>query len=127
MSLPHPGTDPQSSPDSAVEMVGGADFHDHLLASPLPVLVSFWAPWCPPSLQMRAVVDELAREFRGRARLASLDVETHPGQARDSGVTALPTFVLYENGRESARLVGARPKGDLRTLLVHSQDAPVHR
>jgi len=118
VSHPRPASDSGVPVTSGVEAVGPADFPDRVLMAPLPVLVDFWAPWCAPCRQMEPVVAELARELAGRARVVSVDVQAHPGEARSAGVSSVPTFVAYSSGREITRLVGARPKAELLALLV---------
>ena len=89
--------------------VGDDDFTATVLESETPVLVDFWAAWCPPCRVMHPVLDEIARE-RDDLRIVSLDVDAHQATAARHGVLSMPTFLLFRDGREILRLVGARPK-----------------
>jgi thioredoxin 1 len=88
-----------------------------VLESELPVLVDFTASWCPPCRVMKPVLAELAAE-RDDMRVVQLDVDAHQRTAAQYGVMAMPTFLVFRDGREVGRLVGARPKRRLEAELA---------
>ncbi len=91
-----------------------ATFADEVLASDLPVLVDFWAEWCPPCHRLAPVLDELAAEFQGRARIVKLDADANPDTARRYQVMAMPTLTMFRGGEVVSQIVGAQPKARLR-------------
>jgi thioredoxin 1 len=97
--------------------VTDADFDHVVLGASVPAVVDFWAAWCGPCLIMAPVVEELAREFAGRALVAKLDVDANPITARRYGVRGIPTLICFRNGREVDRVVGAQPTDALRQRL----------
>jgi thioredoxin 1 len=94
-----------------------ADFETNVLASQTPVLVDFWAAWCGPCQTMGPVVDELAHELEGKARIAKVDVEEHGELAERFGVHSIPTFILFRDGEELERVTGMVPKSTLKSKL----------
>ncbi|MBD3689565.1 thioredoxin [Nanchangia anserum] len=97
----------------AAEPVTDADFAERVLASDVPVLVDFWAPWCPPCRQMSPVIEEISDEVDGTAKVYMLNVDENPATAAKYGVTSIPRFMFFRDGEEVASLLGARPKAAL--------------
>lgn len=92
-------------------------FEDEVLKSAQPVLVDFWASWCGPCRMIAPLVDQLADEYYGKARVAKVDVDENPGLAAQYGVTSIPTLLVFKNGQVFDKAVGARGKQDLAALL----------
>jgi thioredoxin 2 len=85
--------------------------------STLPVLVDFYADWCGPCKMMAPFIDEMAREYQGRALIAKLDSDRAPRTSQQHQVRGLPTTAVFRNGKEVARQVGAIGKPQLEELL----------
>jgi thioredoxin 1 len=96
--------------------VTDTNFQAEVLESEQPVLVDFWAAWCPPCRLMNPVLDELAAE-RDDLKIVSVDVDNEQELAVKYGVLGMPTFMLFDNGAPIANLVGARPRKRLESEL----------
>jgi len=107
----HPGRMTQ------IPIVTDDAFAAEVLESERPVLVDFTAAWCPPCRVMKPVLTELAAE-RDDLRVVQLDVDEHQRTAAEYGVLSMPTFILFRDGREVQRLVGARPRRRLEAELA---------
>jgi thioredoxin 1 len=81
------------------------------------VLVDFWAPWCGPCLMVAPVIEELASKYSGRVVFGKLNVDENPQAAADFMVAAIPTLILFKDGVEVERLVGAMPKHAIEAAL----------
>jgi thioredoxin 2 len=81
-----------------------------LTAGPLPVLVDCWAPWCGPCRMIAPVIEELAKEFVGRAQVGKLNTDENPQTARRFNIQSIPTLLILKDGREVERLIGVQPK-----------------
>ncbi len=90
------------------------NFQQEVLKSPSPVLVDFWAEWCGPCKMIAPILDELADEYSGRARIGKVDIDQHQSLAAEYGVRAIPTLLLFQNGQVAEQIVGLRSKRDLR-------------
>ena len=97
-------------------------FTREVLESERPVLVDFWAEWCPPCHRLSPLLDELATEYEGRVRIVKLDVDANPRVTREYGVMSMPTLTVFHNGQIVVQTVGARPKPALRALLDNALD-----
>ena len=94
-------------------------FTAEVLESDAPVLVDFWAAWCPPCRVMNPVLAELAGD-RDDLRVVKVDTEESVETAARYGILAMPTFLLFRNGEEVLRLVGARPRRRLESELAQA-------
>ena len=95
---------------SHVKQVSNGDFDAEVLNSKTPVLIDFFAEWCGPCKMMAPVLDEVARDYAGKIKVVKVDVDQAAETATRFGVTAMPTFVLVKDGRETYRRIGAAPK-----------------
>ncbi|BCS88889.1 thioredoxin family protein [Pseudodesulfovibrio sediminis] len=99
-------------PPSPVELVG-TTFDRHIAKNKLPVLVDFYSPTCGPCLMMGPQFDEAAKTLHPQARLAKIDTSAEQAIASRFNVMAVPTLILFSNGREIARQPGAMSSGDI--------------
>jgi thioredoxin 1 len=93
------------------------NFSSEVLTSPLPVLVDFWAEWCGPCKMIAPVLDELASEFDGKAKIGKVNIDDHQGLAAEYGIRAIPTLLIFKDGQVQEQLVGMKSKRDLKTSL----------
>jgi len=96
---------------------GDDAFDEAVVRASLPVLVDVWAPWCGPCRAIAPVVESLAREFAGRLKVVKVNADLAPAVSQRHGVTGIPTLLLYRDGAEVSRLVGARPAAELRSWV----------
>jgi thioredoxin 1 len=86
------------------------DFEQKVMKSPVPVVVDFWAEWCGPCHMVAPVLEEIATEKAGKLTIAKLDIDANPETARRFGILSIPSMLLFVDGVEKRRLVGARGK-----------------
>jgi thioredoxin 2 len=79
----------------------------------VPVLIDYWAPWCGPCRMMAPEFAKAAKSLASEVRLMKLNTEDHPGVSARAGIRGIPALILYREGREIARLAGARPAADI--------------
>ena len=89
-----------------------------LVGSPLPTLVDFWAEWCGPCKMMDGPLEEIAGDRRGALQIVKLNVDENPSTAMQFGVMSIPTMIVFQDGQEKKRLVGARSKAQLEAELA---------
>ena len=90
--------------------VTDANFADEVLASPVPVIVDFWAPWCAPCAAIEPHLQAIASEWEGRVRLVPLNVDENFAISGRYGVLSLPTVILFSGGEPRVTVYGAHPR-----------------
>jgi thioredoxin 1 len=100
-----------------VANINDADFEQEVIKSDVPVLVDFWAPWCGPCKMVGPVLEQIAEQYVGKAKVVKVNVDDNKQIAGSLGIQSIPTVVLYKGGEVVEKVVGARPKGDFETML----------
>jgi len=90
-----------------------ANFEEIVEKSDKPVIVDFWAEWCGPCRMVGPIVDEIGKEFEGKAVVTKVDVDSNPGISAKFGIRNIPTILFFKNGEVVDKQVGAVPKGTI--------------
>jgi thioredoxin 1 len=88
-------------------------FEQEVLKSDIPVLVDFWAVWCGPCKAIAPAVEELAKQYKGKVKVAKMDVDEHQQVPQQYGIRSIPTLLLFKGGRVVDTIVGAVPRSKL--------------
>lgn len=98
--------------------VNESNWDQEVLNSELPVLVDFWAPWCGPCRLIAPIVEEIAIEMEGKAKVVKVNTDENPNLAMKYGIRAIPTIMVFKNGRVVDTKVGVQPKEVLKAILA---------
>ncbi|KAJ9560408.1 hypothetical protein OSB04_005568 [Centaurea solstitialis] len=107
----------KSSVNDQVEVVTDCTWTELVVAADLPAVVEFWAPWCGPCRMIAPVVDELAKEYSGRAVCFKINTDDCPSVASQYGIRSIPTVLFFKNGEKKESVIGAVPKSTLIATL----------
>jgi len=94
-----------------------ASFKSEVTDSPIPVLVDFWAPWCGPCKMIAPVLEEIAQAYDGKAKIVKINIDDNQNTPAQFGVRSIPTLILFKNGNEVEKIIGAQGKDKLKALI----------
>jgi thioredoxin 1 len=102
-----------------IQAVTDGEFESLVLKSDVPVLVDFWATWCPPCRMIAPIVEQIHGELGDKVRVLKMDTDENPATSMSFGIMSVPTVILFKNGEAADRTVGYRPnmKADLKAKL----------
>jgi thioredoxin 1 len=92
-------------------------FASEVEKSTVPVLIDFWAPWCGPCKAIAPILDEIANEFAGKAKICKVDVDSNSELAAKFNIRAIPAFLLFKDGVKKDEVIGMTNKSDLVSRL----------
>jgi thioredoxin 1 len=97
-----------------VHTVNDSSFDKEVLKSETPVIVDFWATWCPPCKIVAPILDEIAQEMEGKLKVCKVNVDESQQTAQSYSIRAIPTLMLFKSGKAVKTMVGAHPKEDIK-------------
>jgi thioredoxin 1 len=101
----------------SIQRVTDDTFEPEVLKSDTPVLVDYWAEWCGPCKSIAPILDEVAKEYEGRLKIAKINVDENQQTPAKFGIRGIPTLMLFKNGNVEATRVGALSKSQLTAFL----------
>ena len=93
------------------------DFDKTVHDSDMPVLVDFWAPWCGPCKMIAPIIQEIAEEYKDKARICKLNTDDARDSAMEFGISAIPTLILFKDGEVQKKWVGLTSKKDISAAI----------
>lgn len=93
------------------------NFEKEVLQAKEPVLVDFWAPWCGPCRMLSPMINELAQEYAGRAKICKLNTDENQDVASRFSISAIPALLFFKNGKLVEQLTGVRPKPEVKSVI----------
>ncbi len=97
--------------------VTDANFKQEVLDHPGPVLVDFWAPWCMPCRILGPIIDKLAKDYAGKIKVVKLNTDENPAMSAKYDIMAIPTMIIFKNGKPVQNIAGLLPEAHLKQVL----------
>ena len=101
----------------AIQHVTDDSFEPEVLKSEVPVLVDYWAEWCGPCKSIAPILEEVAKDYAGRVKIAKINVDENQAVPAKFGIRGIPTLMLFKNGNVEATKVGALSKTQLAAFI----------
>lgn len=98
-------------------VITDANFDSEVIKSTIPVLVDFWAVWCGPCRMQEPIIEELAREMEGKAKIGKLNVDENPTTAQNFGIMSIPSLLVFKGGQVVKQFIGVQSKATLVSAL----------
>ncbi|MCL2145329.1 MAG: thioredoxin [Endomicrobia bacterium] len=94
-----------------------ANFTEEVLGSDKLVVVDFWAPWCGPCKMLSPIIEELAKEYEGKAKICKINTDENMSIASKYQITSIPCIILFKGGNAVQKIVGFKPKNDIKKVI----------
>ena len=107
----------------AIVHVDNGNFKEEVLKSPIPVLVDFFATWCGPCKAIVPILEDIAKEYNGRVKVAKLDVDKAGATASSLGIMSVPTLMIFKDGKVASQSVGALSRRELKVKIDEALNA----
>ena len=98
-------------------VVTESNFAQEVVSSTTPVLVDFGATWCGPCRALAPIVEELAKEYAGKLKVATVDIDQASGVAQKFNIMSVPTLIFFKGGQAKDKVIGLKPKADLKARI----------
>jgi thioredoxin 1 len=103
--------------DTGIQHITDDSFEPEVLQSDVPVLDDYWAEWCGPCKSIAPILEDVAKEYGGRLKIAKINVDENQSTPAKFGIRGIPTLMLFKNGNVEATRVGALSKSQLTAFL----------